>query len=309
MVRAGDRLDMAPGEVAKSMQRLYEAGQLSYPRSGSRGMSRGAKRKLERIMKQAGYKYDSAVVAEKASAETHDAPYPIGKVDLSRDPRRLGDDQGVRTMIARDLVKAGQAHRTETAATERLAEFLRTKGFPEPVAKFVASLDWRREVGPRFPGQESWPESGMVTRRADTVLLEAAVKAGLGRPSTWARHVDAFMARGLVDQELGLTSKGMDWIAASPQELLDVRMSAAIEKACDRILPGMMDNPEREPWEMLAERIVKALSVAVRDEIAKVAEAQPSPPRRSYADDAALADTLDGKRPQGDPALAYTPDA
>lgn len=293
MVRAGDRLDLAPREVETSMQRLYEAGRLSYPRSGSRGMSNSVSRKLQRMIRQAGYRYDSDTVAEKAPSETHDAPYPIGAVDLSKNPERMGSDEGVRTMIARDLVRSGQSVSTQSADAAKLTHFLREKGFQPEVVKLISSLQWRRDQGPRFPDQNAWPESQVIRRRPDTVLLEAAVKAGLGRPSTWAKHVETFMQRGLVDQNLALTDKGKAWIAGSPAELLDVRMSAAIETACERSLNSVHQDPERDPWECMAERIVMALPEKARKPLLQAVASEPMLKRSGYAHDIAAADAVD----------------
>src|SRR3546814_8679232 len=131
-------------------------------------------------------------------------------------------------MDSRLFVKFGQKPAVETAITRPLDEFLIRHGRPEDVRRVVCAMDWRRERGPRYPGQEAWPQSEVVIRRSDTVLLEAVVKAGLGRPSTWANHVETFLSRGLVDDEMKLTDKGRAWVVASPPELLDPRISAAI---------------------------------------------------------------------------------
>ena len=56
MSKAADELGMTPTETASSLQNLYESGQMSYPRSGSRGVSKGAQRRLERMMKRSGFK-------------------------------------------------------------------------------------------------------------------------------------------------------------------------------------------------------------------------------------------------------------
>src|SRR3546814_17147345 len=91
-------------------------------------------------------------------------------------------------------------------------------------------MDWRRERGPRYPGQEAWPQSEVVIRRSDKVLLEAVVQAGLGRPSTWANHVETFLSRGLVAVEMDLTYHGRAWDVARPPGRLVPRFSAAIER-------------------------------------------------------------------------------
>jgi len=300
MVRAGDRLDMSPKEAERSLQRLYEAGRMSYPRSGSRGISKGVLNKVAKALKQAGYKFDETIVQGKNDDDVHDAPYPIGRIEVQRDPLKQGHEEGLRTMIGRDLIKSGQKHFTQAAATNTIGPHLIAKGFPAAVAEYVANLHWRREEGPRYPGQETWPDSEVITRRSDTVLLEAAVKAGLGRPSTWASHIESFMKRGLVDDELRLTAKGKEWIAGSPPALLDPRVSAAIENACERIMPGMMDNPAREPWELLAERIVQALPEEIRlPLVASIADEPPRPkqnPMAPYAPTIGLDEALAQRR-------------
>jgi DNA topoisomerase-1 len=145
----------------------------------------------------------------------------------------------------------------------------------------VGKLEWRRENGPRYPGQETWPESSITMRRPDTVLLESAVTMGLGRPSTWANHIENFMNRGLVDEDLQLTSKGKAWFAGSPPALLDPRISAAIENACEKTLSGMMDHPDREPWEILAEKIVTSLPDQLKKPLMGSVETVPPHPKEN----------------------------
>ncbi len=264
MVRAGDRLDMSPKETATAMQNLFEGGRISYPRSGARGITPDVARRMQEVLRKRGYKVEDGKFPVKADKEVHDAPHPIGAVDPERDPTRLGHDEGVRTMMARDLVRCAQTHREEKPTSMSLVPFLQNRGYATEVADWVAAMPWRREVGPGYPGKRTHPESGVQERRADVVLLERAVESGLGRPSTWARHIDTFMSRGLVDDGLNLTSKGRAWVAASPPDLLDPRVSAIIEKACDDVRDAFMTSPDREPWELNAERIVKALPPAVR---------------------------------------------
>lgn len=279
MVRAGDELDMSPKEAERSLQRLYEAGRMSYPRAGSRGISRAVLRKVGKVLAKSGYRFEESVVADKAATDVHDAPYPIGPIEVQRDPRRQGQEEGLRTLVGRGLVRSGQVHETELGVGAKAGKHLAGLGFPQEVCDAVAALEWRREHGPRFPGQETWPESRVITRRPDTVLLEAAVKAGLGRPSTWASHIEAFMGRGLVDEDLNVTDKGREWIASSPPALLDPRISAAIENACEKSVKGMMEDPEREPWEILAQRIVDALPDEVRKPLRAAIASEPPRPR------------------------------
>ncbi len=264
LVRAGDVMELTPVKAQQAMQNLYEAGQLSYPRAGSRGLSPAIAEKIASLVKNSGYHFQAKAVADKGAEDAHDAPYPIGKVNVTHDPNALGDTEGVRVMIARDLVKSGQSHVIEEAFGKAAGDHLRKLGYSETICEHVANLPWRREKGPRFPGQEAWPKSKVTTRLPETVLLEAAIKKGLGRPSTWGRHIDQFMVDGLVDKELNLTAKGKKWIEESPDVFLDPRISAAIENACDRVSDKLLNDPDREPWELSAERIIHALPDSVK---------------------------------------------
>jgi DNA topoisomerase-1 len=266
MVRAAEKLGMSPRETDDSMQRLYEQGRLSYPRAGSRGVAPATAAKIEALLRKAGYNVDRNAMAPKTEEDVHDAPFPIGgKVDLTTNPQQLGHDEGVRAQIARDLVKTGLRFTSQPGIGAELVPFLVKSGFSQAVAEKVGSLDWRRENGPRFPGQVTWVSgSSLETRRADAVLLEAAIGAKLGRPSTWAKHIERFMERNLVDGDLQLTDRGRAWISKSPPGLLDPRVSAAIEYACERPQPSAFGNPDREPWEVNAEQIVRSLPEPLR---------------------------------------------
>lgn len=279
MVRAGDELDMSPKEASESLQKLYEAGRMSYPRAGSKGISKSVMRKIARELKKAGYTFDEEKTPDKKAGDVHDAPYPIGGVQAQQDPVRQGHEEGLRTLVARDLIKTGQTHVQETGVGATAAAFLRSKGFVPEVCDHVGKLHWRRETGPRYPGQESWPKSKTWARRPDTVLLEAAVEKGLGRPSTWANHITKFMERQLVDDDLQLTAKGREWIARTPPILLNPQISAAIEQACERTVAGMMEDPDREPWEILAEKIVTVLPPEVSSPLLETIDREPLRPK------------------------------
>jgi len=280
LLRAAEQLDVSVGEVSDAMQRNYEAGKMSYPRSGSPAMSQAARDRVKEMVRKAGFTFDADLLPKKVDAkkDIHDAPHPIGPVALDHNPQRLGQDEGVRTFVARELVKPGQKHRAEKAMTEGLRRFLLKEGFSQEVADLVADLDWRREMGPRYPGQQSWAASEIVERRPDAVILEAILAANLGRPSTWASHVENFLKRGLVDDELRLTQKGRQWIAASPPALLDPALSVAIEAACERVSPSPMADSNREPHEVLAERIMSVMPAEIRGRVtALIAETEPRP--------------------------------
>ncbi|ANT63077.1 hypothetical protein AYJ57_21640 (plasmid) [Salipiger sp. CCB-MM3] len=209
--------------------------------------------------------------------------YPIGDVDVSKDPRKLGDDHGVRTMVARNMVRSSLPRERQIARSGEIETFLKRSGFDDKVAKFVAGRNWTREIGPRFPGEKTFQESSTTQRMPDTVLLEKAVALGLGRPSTWANHIENFIERELCDENLQLTEKGQSWAAASPDELLNPRLSNLTENACEHVLPGMMEDAEREPWSILAEKISSSLPEGLSAAMGHDLEPEPKTPEDPYA--------------------------
>jgi DNA topoisomerase-1 len=279
MVRAGDVMNMPVDKAAEALQKLYEAGKLSYPRASSRGLSEEAAKKIVNAVKNSGYHMQQEKVTKKSEDDVHDSPYPIGKVNVVNEPKAIGDYEGLRTLIARDLIKTGQEHVIEEAFGAPVRDHLLKRGFSREIAEHIGNLPWRREEGPRYPGQTGWPKSEVVERNPDTVLLEAAINRGLGRPSSWAKHITQFLADGIVDGELRLTAKGKVWVAGSPPALLDPRISAAIENACEKVQPEMLNDPNREPWELLAERIVTVLPQAIKEPLMKVVEGERPRPK------------------------------
>ena len=83
------------------------------------------------------------------------------------------------------------------------------------------------------------------------------------------------MGRGLADDDLKLTPKGRAWVEGSYPPLLDPRLSAAIEVACERVDPSLFDDPDREPWEVMVDQIVNLLPPSVRDPLREAVADEP----------------------------------
>mgnify|MGYP001233288163 CR=1 FL=1 len=256
LVRAGDELDMSPRDASRSMQAAYESGRLSYPRSDARGVSEYAATKLSSSFRKNGQiGFQRNVVKIRTAEDVHDSPWPIGPVNPALDPTAMGGPEAIRTMIAQNLYRAGLPARVGVHRPGVIKDFLMKNGLSEDVALFVDRQNWSRDIGPRKPGPAQ--KNGLVRRRADTALLEACVEAGIGRPSTYAAHIDNMLSNGLIDQNLRLTDQGKVLLAKTPATLLNPAFSRAIEAACHGTPPPAA--PGVEPWQALAAKIVSKM--------------------------------------------------
>lgn len=274
LVRAGDTMNLSPKDAAKALQAAYESGSLSYPRAASRGMSKAASLKLSKSLKQTGWKFDKSCIPDRTEGEPHDSPYPIGPVDVSLDPKKIGPGEGIRVMVARDLVPCGEKRRVEKHKKGIIDNFLIQKGFSKEVSDFIDNLDWERDFGQPVPGESENKQSQLVQRRIDSVILESCLKHDIGKPSTWPNHIQNFIDKGLVDENLDITQLGQEFINRTPAILMNPVFSQAIMKACDMTL----SSSNGEPWEALAKKIVNALPGNIKDKMNSVTVESTSDP-------------------------------
>lgn len=266
MLTAADELGLPIAETAAAMQRLYEDGRLSYPRAGHRVLSREASGRVARLARHYGYVFDERLVPRPGKGTVHDAPHPLREVPLTADPKSLGLDETVLWLVGRGVVSAGMIRRVERADPAALAATVRDVD-PE-VREALLAAEWTRDSGMRWPGREDWLEPVLEERRADTVALECMLNHGLGRPSTWAAHAEAFAYRGLVTAGLELSEKGAAWLEAAPSDMRSAEFAGRIEKAVDM-------GPQGEDWTGRARRLVdEVLPADIRERILAMVEAE-----------------------------------
>ncbi len=250
LIRGGDEINLSPKEAAIAMQSAYESGLLSYPRSDARGLSRDAASRLAVAFQQTGQRFDKALIPDRLSSDVHDSPWPVGAASPSNHPQSLGPIEGMRAILARNLLRSGQRCIEGRHLPGALYAFLIENGFSEDFSKAVDALPWARDIGPRQHGAPA--KSATYSRRADTALLESCVRAGIGRPSTYAEHIDNLLSRGFVDDRLRLTESGQALLEGTPAIMLSPEFSRDIEAAC-KVKPQMHDLGLRyEAWQVRA---------------------------------------------------------
>ena len=230
--------------VERMLQALYEEGRISYCRAYGAPIPRSAVAVLAR---SAGW---PSLPKEEEQApsgrRTHPAPHLLEPIPLGVDPARLSGDQAT-------LVSLGRAQAEATLQDWRsprkgpLEEWLARMGvirqgdgtrvsMLRPVGRL---LPWLRK---RVPGMH--PVDMPVSAR----ILRGLLAFGLGRPSTYASHVDGLLDRGLVDWRGGVTEKAMRWLNAAPDTLRDPALSQRLEELCR--VPVAGEEASTEPWRL-----------------------------------------------------------
>lgn len=219
-------------EVAGSMQRLYESGRMSYPRSSANGITAQGAARIARIADRNGVRIDVDRIARFDANGTkkhaHESAHPLGvEVDLSTPILLLSQEEAVLSMLARHLVACGQPHVFQMPNSRELPAWAQQLVQEGVVFKRKVNL-WLN------PWPRRKAEAGMRPVSPAEQALALLLENDLGRPSTQVAHAIKFAARGLLDEQMRLTEKAKAWIAASPSILLDPRVSSRIEKLIEQ---------------------------------------------------------------------------
>lgn len=225
------------GEVSDAMQRLYEGGRMTYPRSRDGAVTAEAVRRVAAIAHRNGATFDQGLVRAvrlPGQEHGHEAPNPaVLDVPINRAFGQMGLDDQVLVHITRRLVDCGTPC---TVETPRLVDLARLpEGLPMAGWSRVTPIGlrlWEEAAEP--PGFKAWTPGQS--------LVHFMAHHGLGRPSTCIDHVSKFLTRGLVSQEFELTAKGREWAGVIGEMFEHRNISSMIEAyiACNRKDPCAM---------------------------------------------------------------------
>jgi DNA topoisomerase-1 len=213
-------------DVASSLQRLYERGRISYPRTGSRRFSQAGASAIRQISRAAGAaKYSASslpILGEATRDETHEALRPLEAVNVAADPTKLPPDEAVITLIARNVISVAGGGQVERA---------QVSGLPE----WAQNLNFERASAPRAPWRDEAPKAGVLVRQLDAAILGCVLESNLGRPSTWANHATTMVTRGLIGNSMRLTEKGEAWVQGSPTALLTGTWAKEVDQVLEAV--------------------------------------------------------------------------
>lgn len=246
VARATDRSLEA---CAQSLQRLYEAGRLSYPRSSAAAVTAQGLATLQRIAVDYGIRFDADKVPmfSRQGRHAHESPRPMSeKVDMASPLLVLTKDEATLSLITRQLITCGQPHAVHHPD-------------PSQMPSWAAGLNFERKV---CQWLRPWPrkpaEPGIRMHSKEEMALQMMLANQLGRPSTLVFHAMKFATRSLLDEQGMLSAKGKDWLSQTPALLRDPRTSAQIEKLIDACVE---DGPGSVPPSRLVREILEGLKV------------------------------------------------
>lgn len=189
-------------EIADAMQRLYERGEMTYPRAANRAVTGDTVSRIARIARLHGTTFNSdkfAFCRSISGAYGHEAPSPLLlDFPLNRDLNAVDIDTAVLSTITRNLISNGIPCLIERPDVCELPPS-------------VSHLLWHRTTA---EGQLYWDNkvaAGFTPWTAEQSTLHFMMSHDLGRPSTLVSHIEKFLERNLVDDNFEFTRNGREW--------------------------------------------------------------------------------------------------
>lgn len=208
-------------QVVDHMQRLYEDGKMSYPRSDSANLSVAGSNKASNLARKYGVSYSAPehIVENDMVQGAHESPHPLVDIDVTLDLDKLSPEQSVLSVIARNHLLAGNKNLFAKVATPDLSS----------LEEDVSYIAWRKIEYKNLPWSvRNWisKDTYFEAEPLDRIILRMMKDGNLGRPSTYVNHIDKFISRKLVNEFAELTGKGKiwaDWAVAVEPAFFDTK--------------------------------------------------------------------------------------
>jgi DNA topoisomerase-1 len=252
-------------DVSQSMQRLYEAGRMSYPRSDASAVTPQGIAALQKMAEQHGVRFDPSRVStfSRNGRHAHESPRPLnGDVNITFPLLVLSKDEAALSLISRHLISCGQPHAVHSPDASALPAWAKNLPFERKVCQ------WMR------PWSKKTIQTGLHIFPKEEIALSLLLKNKLGRSSTVVFHALKFASRGLLDEHARIDDKGADWIRRTPDLLKDPRTSLQIEN----ILSACADESKQgEAPGQLVKSLLESMNMwgDVQDMLQKVEASQP----------------------------------
>lgn len=257
---------MSIGGGAQLMQRLYEGGSISYPRSDNDALSDAALDDLARIAERHRINFDGGVAIPRfvASAQhPHEAIHLLAdasaRVDLTIPTRMLSPEDRVLQCLARSWLRQGVDIEMEIPETSHLPAWAQALPWSRPSADTPSVLLYDDEVQPSMK---------LTAYSKQGIALHLLADEGLGRPATIAVHADHLAERNAIGTE-GLTPRGRNLLRAAPAALAQPetarRIEAILDGREDPALVRVPGEPSTSALPLVGNAIVAAMPTLMPD--------------------------------------------
>ena len=222
-------LDISIERAGELLQQMYEAGDITYPRTLARSFTAAgadAVARLARLKSVMAFKKTMIPLAAAQAEQPHEAVRILNeallqKLDIGK-PLRLQatERDAALTVIGRHSVVAGIPVQRSVPDVSHAPAWVR-------------EIQWQRDTRRVVLPWVSVEPAKIRTVDPAAAVMKAMVDHGIGRPSTLVGHASRFVSRGAIDERLMLTAKGRHLIDSAPPALRDVLTSARIEAMLD----------------------------------------------------------------------------
>jgi DNA topoisomerase-1 len=259
VVAVASGLGVGASEASMLVQKSYELGILSYPRSMNRVIEGQSYEFLTKMARDASLPWVPSAASRHVAVQErgHPAPAPIAALSITKPLKVLAPPEAAAAVIGRRLVECGTHVEIVRPFAQKPTSPLRDVVFSRP----VTPLPWQVKAG----------EASSVTQLApDLLLIERMGEAEIGRPSTMVSHADKVGKRNQLEDyklapeiRLRLKMLPQEWrdpglcrmvdaldtgaVAASPEALVDAMLRVAGEKTYNIASAAVGDRPPFRP--------------------------------------------------------------
>lgn len=221
--QASERLGLGIEAASDALQEAYLRGKVSYPRVSQNGFTEDAVEVAARLARQNRTQFDGSLLPRRGAGlagMAHESPRPMDdELPLGRSFAVMDSPDAIAALVARNMIECGQVQKRREVVVEY--DGMRME-FGMPQSRTMRS--WKNPV----------PQLGFTRYAPDRAILRYMHRHDLGRPSTMVHHVTKFLQRDVLradGQDLGLNSRGKQWLAAAVAVGFTKSTSAEMERA------------------------------------------------------------------------------
>jgi DNA topoisomerase I len=234
-------------EAALSLERLYEAGRLSFPRSDANAVTAEAISRLGAIAEAHGVRFEGSRLPQfsRQKRHAHESPRPTASlVDIGAPLGILPPDDAALSLITRHLIACGQPHVLQAPDGAQLPTW--AQGIP-----------WSRRLSRWL---RPWPRRAPRCELRPTDMVAAVLKILLERalsdPRGCVREAASFGNGQYLDLTMRLTAHAKRLAALTPPALLDPLVCRELERfICEAAEQGRYGEPPARLARTLLEQL------------------------------------------------------